>query len=135
MSAAADAHAAGPVCERCGRRMAPRRRWRGQPQPARYCSERCRRTRPGATDHALERAILELLDARAGDASICPSEAARRVSPDGWRALMQPARAAARRLVAREVLVITQQGRVVDPSTARGPIRLRRPRAGETAAR
>jgi hypothetical protein len=93
--------------------MTPRRRWRGQREPVRYCSERCRRTPLGSVDHALERAILELLDNRAAGDSICPSEAARR-------------------LVTRGAVVIIQQGCVVDPSTARGPVRLRRPRAGET---
>jgi hypothetical protein len=38
---------------------------------------------------------------------------------------MEPARAAARRLVADGEVEITQRGRVVDPSTARGPIRIR----------
>ena len=38
---------------------------------------------------------------------------------------MARARRAARRLVATGTLEITQGGRVVDPSTARGPIRLR----------
>jgi hypothetical protein len=79
-------------------------------------------------DRALEAAIERLLDARATSASICPSEAARAVDADGWRELMEPARRAARRLVAAGRLEITQDGRVVDPSTARGAIRLRRPR-------
>jgi hypothetical protein len=39
---------------------------------------------------------------------------------------MEQARQAARRLVAAGVAVITQGGRVVDPSTAKGPIRVRR---------
>jgi hypothetical protein len=38
---------------------------------------------------------------------------------------MEPARAAARRLVAAGKIVITQAGRVVDGSTAKGPIRLK----------
>ncbi len=77
-------------------------------------------------DRELEAAIIELLDRRAGGATICPSEAARAVDPDGWRELMEPARMAARRLVAAERVEITQRGRVVDPSTAKGPIRIRR---------
>ena len=77
-------------------------------------------------DEALERSVLELLAARAGGATICPSEAARAVAGADWRPLMEPARAAARRLVARGAVEITQGGRVVDPSTARGPIRVRR---------
>ena len=40
---------------------------------------------------------------------------------------MTPVREAARRLVAQGLLDITQRGRVVDASTAKGPIRLRRP--------
>ncbi len=36
---------------------------------------------------------------------------------------MEPARAAARRLVARGEVEITQRGSVVDPSTAKGPVR------------
>jgi len=42
-----------------------------------------------------------------------------------WRELMEPARRAARRLVAAGKVQITQGGVVVDPSTARGPIRVR----------
>jgi hypothetical protein len=38
---------------------------------------------------------------------------------------MEPAREAARRLVAAGRIVITQRGQVVDPSRARGPIRLK----------
>jgi ribosome modulation factor len=74
----------------------------------------------------LERAIAELLDARADGATICPSDAARRVDPDGWRDLMDDARAAAARMVEAGRVEITQHGEAVDPATARGPIRIRR---------
>ena len=74
--------------------------------------------------------MLELLDARARGATICPSEAARAVGGDDWRPLMEPARAAARRLVARGEVEITQAGHVVDGSTAKGPIRIRRASSG-----
>ncbi|MCW0211912.1 MAG: DUF3253 domain-containing protein [Pseudonocardia sp.] len=77
---------------------------------------------------ALEAAIEELLDARAVTSTICPSDAARRVDPEGWRELMEPARRVARRLVEEGRVEITQQGRVVDPATAKGPIRIRRAR-------
>jgi len=39
---------------------------------------------------------------------------------------MEPARRAARRLVAADLVDITQKGQVVDGSTAKGPIRIRR---------
>ena len=83
-------------------------------------------TNPEGIDARLGRTILELLDARARDATICPSDAARAVGDDDWRELMEPVRRAARRLVAAGDVVITQGGDVVDPSTARGPIRIRR---------
>lgn len=114
------------TCAACGREFAWRRKWARDWEQVRYCSDRCR-TR-GATDPvdaALETAILEMLDQRRRGATICPSEAARRVSPEGWRELMEPARAAARRLVSSGRVEITQRGQVVDPSTARGPIRIR----------
>ena len=77
-------------------------------------------------DARLEAAILDLLETRPRTSTICPSEAARAVSTDGWHDLMEPARQAARRLVADGSVVVTQGGRVVDPSTATGPIRIRR---------
>jgi len=80
-------------------------------------------------DAELERTILSLLDRRAPTSSICPSDAARAVgTPDAWRALMDPARAAAQRLVEAGEVEITQGGKVVDLATAEGPIRIRRAR-------
>ena len=78
-------------------------------------------------DHRLEAAILELLARRAPTATVCPSDAARAVGDeDSWRELMDPARAAAARLVDRGEVEITQGGEVVDLATAKGPIRIRR---------
>ncbi|TYP87961.1 DUF3253 domain-containing protein [Blastococcus xanthinilyticus] len=77
---------------------------------------------------ALERTIGELLAGRRPEASICPSEAARAVDPAGWRELMPEARAAAGRLADAGVVEVTQGGEVVDVGTARGPVRIRRPR-------
>ncbi|TCK75154.1 uncharacterized protein DUF3253 [Acidipila rosea] len=73
-----------------------------------------------------ERAILELLRERGAEKTICPSEAARRVAPDNWEPLMQQARAAARRLAAAGEIVVMQGGQRVDPSRAKGPIRLKK---------
>lgn len=79
-------------------------------------------------DRELETIIVRMLEKRAGSASMCPSEAAREIFSADWREQMETVRQAARRLVAREIIEITQQGRVVDPSTAKGPIRLRKGR-------
>ena len=118
------------TCQACGRRITWRKKWERDWDEVRWCSEACRRARTDPTDAALEQSVLELLSRRAGGATICPSEAARAVGGDDWRPLMEPARAAARRLVARGLVEITQGGHVVDGSTAKGPIRVRRTSRG-----
>lgn len=118
------------TCVSCGRRITWRKRWARDWEAVRYCSDACRRAKRSTADAAVEQAILDLLAGRAAGATVCPSEAARAVWPDGWRDRMEDARRAARRLVARGAAEITQGGRVVDPSTARGPIRVRLVRRG-----
>jgi hypothetical protein len=114
------------VCLVCGRAIEWRKKWARTFDEVKYCSNGCRRRKREAADDTLERQILALLDGRARGATVCPSEVARAAAPDDWRPLMEPVREAARRLVAKGLLDITQQGRVVDGSTAKGPIRLRR---------
>lgn len=80
---------------------------------------------PAGVADQLAGAILRLLAERRPGATICPSDAARAVSTQ-WRPLMEPARQAARRLVAAGQVVVTQRGQVVDPASARGPIRIGR---------
>ncbi len=106
--------------------MTWRKAWERNWHEVRYCSDACRRRKVRPIDRALEHAILDLLEQRSAEATICPSEAAKAVDPDEWRDLMEPARRAARRLVAADDVVVTQGGTVVDPSTAKGPIRIRR---------
>ncbi len=121
------------VCAGCGRGFEWRPALAEVWDEVRWCSAACRRRGLRPVDAALEAAILELLDAGANGATVCPSEAARRVTdgsdPDAWRDLREPARRAARRLVAAGTVEIVQHGRVVDPSTAKGPIRVRRARS------
>jgi len=72
-----------------------------------------------------ERAIIELLAARDPGKTICPSEAARAIAGDErFREHMPEVRDAARGMVARGELEVTQGGEVVDIDRARGPIRL-----------
>ena len=115
------------TCAACGRTITWRKKWAACWEEVRFCSAACRKNKPSATDHDLESAILALLAQRAKDASICPSEAARsHFGEADWREQMERTRRAARRLVDQGKVEILQKGRVVDPSTAKGPIRLRR---------
>ena len=113
------------TCATCGRRITYRKKWAASWKDVRYCSDSCRGHRGSAKNSELESSIRGLLASRAGGATICPSEAARAVGGEDWRTLMEPARQAARRLVAAGEIVITQRGQIVDPSAAKGPIRLR----------
>lgn len=106
--------------------MTWRKSWEKNWDDVKYCSDACRKRKVTSEDAALEESILGLLAQRKAGATICPSEAARLVGGDDWRELMEPARRAARRLVNDGEVEITQQGKVVDPSTAKGPIRIRK---------
>lgn len=117
------------TCVVCGRRIEWRAKWAADWDAVRYCSDSCRRDGLHESDLALERDILGLLATRAATATICPSDVARAAAED-WRPLMEPVRRAARRLVAAGEVEILQHGSVVDPSTAKGPIRIRRVRRG-----
>lgn len=108
--------------------MTWRKSWARTWDEVRYCSDACRRRRVSGVDVQLEEAILSLLADRPRDATICPSEAARIVGGSDeadWRELMEPARRAARRLADAGEVEITQAGHPVDPSTAKGPVRIR----------
>lgn len=114
------------ACTVCGRAITWRKKWERDWDSVRFCSDRCRgRKSELRGEDIVARTILGLLATRARGATICPSEVARALGDDGWRERMGPVREAARRLVHQGVLDIVQGGHVVDPSTARGPIRLR----------
>jgi len=69
---------------------------------------------------------MALLERRPAKSTICPSEVARDFfGENDWRGSMERVRCAARRLVEKGKIEILQNGAVVDPSTAKGPIRLR----------
>jgi hypothetical protein len=120
---------ADKTCVVCGRRIEWRAKWARDWEQVRYCSDACRRAGLHESDRALERDILAMLESRAASSTICPSDVARAAAED-WRPLMEPVRRAARRLVAAGEVEILQHGAVVDPSTAKGPIRIRRVRRG-----
>ena len=113
-------------CEVCGREIQWRKRWERDWDAVKYCSRACRNTGMTEIDLKLEEAILALLREKKGGATICPSEVARTVeTAESWRKLMEPTRRAARRLANKGQIDIIQQGQIVDPSRAKGPIRLR----------
>jgi hypothetical protein len=115
------------ICASCGRVIEWRKKWENCWEEVRYCSAGCRKKKVTSADEGLEAAIISLLEKRAKGATICPSEAARAFfGEEKWRDEMERTRCAARRLVEKGQIEILQKGKVVDSSTAKGPIRLRR---------
>jgi len=73
--------------------------------------------------------VLRILAQGRAGTTMCPSDVARALDPDGWRALMPAVRRAAFELVDAGEADVLQRGRVVDGRAARGAIRIRkRPR-------
>ena len=114
------------TCATCGRAIEWRRAWKERWEEIRYCSKRCRRHRPGPLDRALEEEILSQLRQAGRRATTTPEQVARAVRPSDWANHTERTRQAARRLVAAGVVELLQKGRIVDPSTARGAIQIRR---------
>jgi len=98
-----------------------RKKWAKNWEQVKFCGERCRKNK---TTDQYESQIMELLQQRGADKTICPSEVLSEVEKQDQVA-MEKVRAAARRLVAQGEISIMQKGVRVDPSTARGPIRLK----------
>ncbi len=73
----------------------------------------------------IKKIILKLSFARGEDKTICPSEVAREIFGDNWRPEMQNVRDAAFDLAAKNLVIIMQKGKKVDPVDIKGPIRIR----------
>lgn len=115
------------TCKCCGRTIEWRKKWQDCWQEIQFCSEKCRRSRRSKLDEQLETTIIALLSKRSSTSTICPSEAARLCfGEDSWKSEMERTRKAACRLTARGKIRFIQKGLIIDPSTAKGPVRLRR---------
>ena len=116
-------------CARCGRTITWRKAWERDWESVRWCSDNCRKHGLTQVDLQLQDSLESLLDVarRLGIGRARPRRPGPSAATD-WEGLMEPARMAARRLVAAGVAQITQGGQVIDPSHVKGPIRVRRPR-------
>jgi hypothetical protein len=114
------------ICTVCGRGITRCRQWASGRNEVEYCSDACRSRGLTELDREAEKAIVDLLERRAVGASICPSEVARALfADDDWRIEMERVRMAARRLQRAGRIQIVRNGRPINPSKTKGPIRLR----------
>ncbi|MEM0985153.1 MAG: DUF3253 domain-containing protein [Pseudomonadota bacterium] len=92
---------------------------------------------PEATDavtHPVRTAILSLVEVRGVGKTICPTEAAKAVSKDRWRAVLPDVRAEAVRLAKAGEIMIYRKGKPVDPGAFKGVYRLGLPQSPGAAA-
>lgn len=80
----------------------------------------------GGLRERLAAAVRTLLRHRRPESTICPSDAARVAGGTAWRDAMDTARSVAAELAADGVVEVRQRGRVVDPTTTTGALRLAR---------
>ncbi|RZJ86618.1 MAG: DUF3253 domain-containing protein [Chryseobacterium sp.] len=69
--------------------------------------------------------ILEIAAIRGAEKSTCPSEIARKLFADHWRAHMAIIREEAIALQKQGLVLITQKGKPVDTRHIKGPIRIK----------
>lgn len=111
------------LCASCGRIFGYQKRWEKTWESVRYCSKGCRQDKFEKRDANLEESILNLLNSK--QQPIDPSLLEATFDAESFKNLRERIRRAARRLVAQGKIDILQKGRVVDASSAKGPIELR----------
>lgn len=109
------------ICQSCGREIEYRKKWQKNWEQIKYCSDECRQNK---SRFDFKEAILNQLAERGPSKTICPSEV---LPPEQKQdsVMMEHVRRSARLLAEENKIEITQSGRVVDPLTFKGPIRLR----------
>lgn len=108
-------------CIVCGRIIEPRKKWKKNWDLIKICSDRCRKNRNQTN---FKQKIVDLLQKRGFDKTICPSEILELDQKSNVE-LMEQVRASARLLAVKGIIAITQKGVEVDPSQFKGPIRLK----------
>ena len=114
------------VCRSCGRVMEWRKKWASNWDAVRYCSKACRGQKLETRDTQLERLLLDQLDAQAGGKTLTPEQVIKSWAQAPKQDARERVLRAGRRLAHRGLVEFRQQGRVVDPSTFRGPVSIYR---------
>ena len=109
------------TCESCGREITYRKKWARNWSNVKFCSDECRANKNKFDFRA---GIIELLNQRSADKTICPSELLP-LEQKTDKVMMEHVRRSARLLAAEGKIEIVQKGQRVDPENFRGPIRLR----------
>jgi len=109
------------ICSSCGRTIEYRKKWEKNWPEIKYCSDECRRNK---NKFDYRGAILKLLKEKGIHSTLCPSELLTEEFKDDKK-MLEHVRRSARLLANENKIEIIQSGKVVDPTSFKGPIRLR----------
>ena len=108
------------ICLTCGRPFDQRAKWRSRGQEVKYCSTRCRNTRPSRAERERESRLKEAVSREIKPLEEACLEAGYSADQNGLR----QCRWAARRLAHRGEVTLIQRGQSVEPGYDRGPLHL-----------
>ena len=109
------------TCATCGREIEPRKKWAKNWDEIKYCSDRCRKNK---VRDQFEEQLLAALQGLPRNTNLDPLQILSQTDRSNPE-IVEKVRSAARRLHAKNVVVILQNRKPVDPSTARGPFEVR----------
>lgn len=112
------------TCHSCGRTFAYRKSLKNNWEEVKYCSKACRKRKVSEIDKRIEEKILEMLEDQLHHSSISTSEIAKTIDTKSDRSLFEPIKRAARRLESNNFVIITQDGKRVDSSKAKGHLQI-----------
>ena len=109
------------ICSSCGRTITYRKKWEKNWPEVKFCSNECRRNK---NKFDFREPILTLLKERGPLKTICPSEL---LPPEQKqdKVMMEHVRRSARLLASEGTIQINKSGKAVDPTSFKGPIRLK----------
>ena len=114
------------TCVSCGRTFTWRKSLNKNWDQVKYCSNACRTRKISNLDKRIERKILELLGTEPHITQISTREIAKAVSDKDDKNLLESIKRAARRLESTKSVIITQKGKKVDSSKAKGHLEIRK---------
>tara|TARA_Y100000768_G_scaffold91694_1_gene66132 strand:- start:841 stop:1221 length:381 start_codon:yes stop_codon:yes gene_type:complete len=113
-------------CSSCGRSFTWRKSFAKNWEDVKYCSNACRNRKLSKIDQQIENSILELLEAETYSNPLSTDQIADFLDFGNDKNLLESIKRAARRLEMKSFVIITQDGKRVDSSTAKGHFQIRK---------
>ena len=113
-------------CSSCGRSFTWRKSFAKNWEDVKYCSKACRKRKLSKIDQQIENTILELLETQTYPTPLSTGQIANLLDFGDDKNLLESIKRAARRLEAKSFVIITQDGKRVDSSKAKGHLQIRK---------